>query len=539
MESNTPSKNPSSVNPDRQSVVYVMPPQEIDANEINVWQLFLPLIKYKVQIILFLLLGTIVGIAIPWLFGNTLYTNTVEYQFDKIRFENRKELIIPEELVTFSKSKEILSFPSKYEGIITGEFVDDNIVFTGVTNDPNNTIEALALFHSFIKKRNRKTITDYYDLKIRELKREKAIINRSFFSPYRSEEKIKYVKTGSKIIFYFQDKDIFYIQEIRQVGDIILEVTTKVSSQKNIIGISEPKLKLLVSHLREKSTIAYDMMTSLQEYQQLSKQLLQLIIKQKVNNEIIFVLNEKKSQEGMKPSDFMSYQEKIIAFKKKSMELADKTGVLRSKIDRLKINISNLEKLTDRITNLKTQLRDLPSGATIEELLNDLLVDSQNKQDSAEYLRKMEDFREYFGKMEDFREYFGKIADSRDYFGIMEKIDEVLQKLNVSRYLIHEEYFQAFDVISMPSLDTIRRDFKLSFFSENITFDPNAVETEKRNDISPINYSKKILFGCLFIALLAAIASIYARIMISKIKENDAFQEHKREFAEALKFWKL
>jgi hypothetical protein len=529
MESNTPSEHTTPGNPDRQPVVYVMPPQEIDTNEISLWQLFLPLIKYKVQIILFLLLGTIVGIAIPWLFGNTFYTNTVEYQFDKNRFENRKELIIPEELVTFSKSKEILSIPSVFEELITGGFVDNKIVFTGVANDPKSTMEALALFHSFFKERNRKTITDYYDLKISELNREKAIINRNFFSPYQSEEKIKYVKTGSKIIFYFQDKDIFYIQEIRQVADKILEVTTKVSSQKNIIGISKPKLKLLVSHLREKSTIADDMMTSLKEYQQLNEQLLKQIRKQKVNNEIIFVLNEKKSQEEMKPSDIMSYQEKIIAFKKESMELADKTGVLRSKIDRLKINISNLEKLIDRITNLKTQLKDLPSGATIEELLNDLLVDSQNKQDSAEYLRKMEDFREYFGK----------IADSRDYFGIMEKIDEVIKKLNVSRYLIHEEYFQAFDVISMPSLDTIRRDFKLSFFSENITFDPNAVEKEKRNDLSPINYSKKILFGCLFMALLAAIASIYARIMISKIKENDAFQEHKREFAEALKFWKL
>jgi hypothetical protein len=532
MESNTPSKDTPSDNPDRQPVVYVMPPQEIDTDEIDFWQLFLPLIKYKVQIILFLLLGTIVGIAIPWLFGNTLYTNTVEYQFDKNRFENKKELVIPEDLVTFSKSKEIFSFPSKYEEIITGEFVDNKIVFTGVASDPKNTIEALTFFHSFFKERNRKMITDLYDLRISESKREKAIINREFVSQYRSEEKIKYVKTGNKIIFYFQDKDIFYIQEIRQRGEKIYEVTKKVSSPKNIIGISKPKLQLLISHLQEKSTIADDMMTSLQEYQQLSQQLLQLIIKQKINNEIIFLLNEKKSQEEIKPSDIISYQEKIIAFEKKSIELADKTGVLRSKIDRLKLNINNLNKLTDRITNLKTQLRDLPPGATTEELLSDLLVDSQNKQDSEEYLRKMKDSRES-------REYRWKINDSREYFGIMEQIDEAIRKLNVSRYLIHEEYIHVFNVISMPSLDTIRRDFKLSFFSMNFTFDPNAVETKERNDLSPIYYSKKILIICLIIALLSAFASIYARMMISKIKETDGFQEHKREFAEALKFWKL
>ncbi len=78
-------------NSDRQPVVYVMPPQETDTDAIDYWQLFLPLIKYKVQILLFLLLGTIVGIAIPWLFGNSLYLGTIEYQFDENRFEERKE----------------------------------------------------------------------------------------------------------------------------------------------------------------------------------------------------------------------------------------------------------------------------------------------------------------------------------------------------------------------------------------------------------------------------------------------------------------
>ena len=52
-------------NKDDHQVVYVMPAQDVD-DEIDFWQLILPLVKYKIQILLFLLAGFIFGLGFSW-----------------------------------------------------------------------------------------------------------------------------------------------------------------------------------------------------------------------------------------------------------------------------------------------------------------------------------------------------------------------------------------------------------------------------------------------------------------------------------------
>ena len=49
----------------KQQLVYMMPQQDFDEDEIDLWQLFLPLIKYKVQILLFLMVGLVTGLGYP------------------------------------------------------------------------------------------------------------------------------------------------------------------------------------------------------------------------------------------------------------------------------------------------------------------------------------------------------------------------------------------------------------------------------------------------------------------------------------------
>ncbi|MBT4263369.1 MAG: hypothetical protein HOD85_04075 [Deltaproteobacteria bacterium] len=49
----------------KQQLVYMMPQQDFDEDEIDLWQLFLPLIKYKVQILLFLMVGLVIGLGYP------------------------------------------------------------------------------------------------------------------------------------------------------------------------------------------------------------------------------------------------------------------------------------------------------------------------------------------------------------------------------------------------------------------------------------------------------------------------------------------
>jgi hypothetical protein len=51
--------------PQKQQLVYMMPQHDFDEDEIDLWQLFLPLIKYKVQILLFLIVGLGIGLGYP------------------------------------------------------------------------------------------------------------------------------------------------------------------------------------------------------------------------------------------------------------------------------------------------------------------------------------------------------------------------------------------------------------------------------------------------------------------------------------------
>jgi len=47
-------------------MVYMIPNQDFEEDEIDLWQLFLPLIKYKLQILLFLIIGLVIGLGYPW-----------------------------------------------------------------------------------------------------------------------------------------------------------------------------------------------------------------------------------------------------------------------------------------------------------------------------------------------------------------------------------------------------------------------------------------------------------------------------------------
>lgn len=51
--------------PSEKQVVYMMPAQDLDEDEIDLWQLILPIIRYKVQIILFLIAGLVIGFGYP------------------------------------------------------------------------------------------------------------------------------------------------------------------------------------------------------------------------------------------------------------------------------------------------------------------------------------------------------------------------------------------------------------------------------------------------------------------------------------------
>lgn len=51
---------------EKKQIVYMVPSTDFEEDEIDLWQLFLPLVKYKLQILLFLIVGIAIGVGWNW-----------------------------------------------------------------------------------------------------------------------------------------------------------------------------------------------------------------------------------------------------------------------------------------------------------------------------------------------------------------------------------------------------------------------------------------------------------------------------------------
>lgn len=67
MQDETTDKAGNSDASGEKQVVYMMPAPDLEEDEIDLWQLILPLIRYKLQILIFLFIGLAVGIGYPML----------------------------------------------------------------------------------------------------------------------------------------------------------------------------------------------------------------------------------------------------------------------------------------------------------------------------------------------------------------------------------------------------------------------------------------------------------------------------------------
>ena len=82
-ESNKIEKNIQPIEPEKSQIVYMMPQQEFEEDEIDLFQLLLPPLKYKLQILIFLIVGVLFGIAYLWYKATIESAAIIEHRFSR------------------------------------------------------------------------------------------------------------------------------------------------------------------------------------------------------------------------------------------------------------------------------------------------------------------------------------------------------------------------------------------------------------------------------------------------------------------------
>ena len=66
---------------EKSQIVYMMPHQEFEEDEIDLFQLLLPPLRYKLQILIFLIFGIIIGIGVTWYKTTIQYTSELDEKY--------------------------------------------------------------------------------------------------------------------------------------------------------------------------------------------------------------------------------------------------------------------------------------------------------------------------------------------------------------------------------------------------------------------------------------------------------------------------
>lgn len=80
-------KNIQPVDPGKNQIVYMMPQQDFEEDEIDLFQLLLPPLRYKLQILIFLIVGVLCGIAVLWYKTTVQSVAEIEGKYEQYQTE--------------------------------------------------------------------------------------------------------------------------------------------------------------------------------------------------------------------------------------------------------------------------------------------------------------------------------------------------------------------------------------------------------------------------------------------------------------------
>ena len=541
---------------DSQQVIYMMPHPESAEDEIDLWQLLLPFVRYKVQILIFLVLGIILGTGIPLFFGKTVYQNSIFYQYQDISdisnissFKSRDELsseyYYPDRDF-FSMAELDLSYSllQQYWNIDFGKTLQkqqeslkksESFFFsdckecgvgaevTVTTDSPALTLETLHQIDLYFRTRNQQLITKQVELQLKNLGRKKTTLLLTTISSLETISPIQFQKKNEFDLYYFEDKKIYLIAEQVQGGVKIIKTKNKRLGNLHLSALLNSSSK------KSEPIDAKDIVSRL--------------------NKLLSTFQMKSDERSRKISErrFSTFKLHILqsqvdngnhgdAANIEALELQEKTlsqaiGELGTEINQLRAKIRLSSSILNQAFYLKELLNEQPENSWIEFL--NLRQQQQQQQPDRETDKKTDKKPDQNKAVS---EYMFNIIDIGAYEIELNQLNQEIIQNKILLKVSREGLISPFKLIQGPKIESMERKFTLQFFQDKDVEETKAMTIE---DIKPVRTSKKILLISFALALFLGILTVIIRIFMQKIKSQENLRRQKQDFMEALRFWRL
>lgn len=537
--------------PENQQVIYMMTPHNIDEEEIKIWQLLLPLIKYKVQILFVIAMGIIAGVSIPLIWGETKYSDSLIFQHSRknnasnesiesgLAFIPEVDLFKPDELIL---AKDLLirywNVPDVDSGYQLYKILDnlsviqfdedtffkDAVRLTVSSDDPLKTINALKDLQEYFVKRNIEKIVEQNTIALNSLARSKQALYQSLITAIEQTDGIKYSKSGSTAYFYIKHTKYFYIIEIANNQWRAAKIASTEIARKTW----QQDIKRITAITKDSPTLGEQLQQTYQTYSNLSDKLLINTIDKETSLKIItFLENSKLKKKNSKQRQ--NIDKNIEKQEKKLKSLTKEIASLQISLSNLSTNAIKIKKALKEVLYFKMQLAELPENIWINfssGIVDKKSTDSLGDQSIANSLKGLQ---QNISKV--------NLPNIELYEQDLKEISDEILELSVMNTLHRSGYVESIQIVRLPSFETIKREFSINFQKNKDR--SNIVTKLEKDDVKPIKKSRKILLISVVTATFLAVLSVFIRVAIVRERNSIDFANKRNDLFEALKFWKL
>jgi len=559
MQNSENSPSQQLITPEDKQIVYMMPSQDFEEDEIDLLQLFLPLVKYKLQIMLVMAACVIISMMITLMFGKVQYTNSLIYKHTNkgtiLRFLPEKHFFlrdelararsllksywdIPDEMTDYQLAKHF-NGPEIKKPVLSfteNKNIENGFSLTVTTDNPGQTLNALAGIYSYSIQRNRELIREQNTTQLKKLKKEKETYYRRFSAVLNKLDAVKFVKTGTSEYLYSKTPRYLYVLE--NISGKRRAI--KIDSTRMGRIMQSSKITDILAFSKSLPTLPEQLSSARDEIFKNSEDLLLLTTERKTKSQVVAML-EWELEEPENRENAAQYQEKNSSISEEISMLSTKIAVLQNSLNLVILDYKIIQARLKELIYIKQTL----SGLQANNWVN-ITNESKNEKENLNYYSKLEEkiaavqlpyIQNYDQSLKDVNKKIEKIIVSNVFN----------ENKNIRPSGIYTDVWEKritmtpLTIVQPPDAKMMETKLSLGFGSGK----RDGVEAEKSSTTQKLEIAKamfrnkKTLIILFVVSLFLAIFSVFIRVFAGKMKSSENYAALKQEFLEALKYYKL
>ena len=531
--------------------VYLAPQPKIKEQEIKIWDLLLPTLEYKWQVLGVVFLGLLTGILACWIYGESVYQDYIEYQYEPppayvaqpvdVNLEKQLKsrpiikdlkvlqikypeayypdqyLLRPEELW---RAKEILEknfhlpkaasafkLAQTFKGSDRIRFSDCKGCLVGSqlrvsTNQVQTTFEALTELNQFIQTRNQEIYTQLYQSQLDEENRQMLAADQSLLKGLERLDDYAFVPLSRGGRYYLEKEGVQYLLEVEE-GKAKAVQFDSVAALGSLSSEIKSKLAPLTG---QKTGQAARLVNLYQHYFELAQEQRETLVKR----ENQWAELKKAQTTAGEVSDLETSLAQTEA----------KQDRLVAEMNQLEFKAGLLYERLQQVMSARLQLSTYPKNRWVEvDIVKNKLPTESESQARRPNERRPDQIvdLEYYHESQGYR---------RQNLASLAEL--------VATYRLG--LFSPIQVVKAPSLNTVQVAFRLNFKKDQ---EGDLAKSLRFEDFEPVYFSTKalVLFG--IIAFGLAVVSVLLRVYLLEAQQKGHLSQLKSQLINALKNWRF